>query len=281
MTAPGPLLPPRLFDRDGVTYRITLPNWGQWLAILDRSARGASSTGTADVTRLLRLWLAGSVEVLEGEAAKPLGPIDALPAMLADALVAEGSAALESLAQKLDIRTERDPAGDGVKITSTLGAYDLKPLSFGTRNACLSRNIGLQNGTPEIDASAYEIALVAASITAPEGVRTRDLMALPLPLGEALVTAARTLSDAAPEAEIAAFAQAGLPHPDLELANLCLSFGLSPQEAMDLPAATARRLNAAANLIRASQPAPRTDTPAALYAAPEDDRVTRIVVQDD
>ena len=281
MTGSGPLLQPRLFDRDGVRYRITLPTWGQWLAMLDRSARGAPDAGTADVMGLLQLWLAGSVDVMEGETAKPLGPIDALPAVLADALVAEGSAALETLAQTLDIQTEHGALNDGVQITCALGTYHLTPLSFGERNACLSRNIGLRDGAPEIDASAYEVALVAASITAPEGLRAMDLMALPLPLGEALVTAARALSDAAPDAELAAFAQAGVPHPDLELANLCLAFGLSPQEAMDLPAATARRLNAAANLIHASQPVQQTDATPTLHTAPEDDRVTRIVVHDD
>ncbi len=276
MTAAASLSAPRRFDRDGVTYQITLPSWGQWLAILDRSARGMDSDGQADVTALLSGWLAQSVAVLEGETTRPLGAIDALPAALADALVAEGSAALEDLGAALEVRRQVDPANGGIVLHSALGAYHLRPLSFGERNACLSRHLGLRGGQPVLDASAYEVALVAASLTAPEGLRTADLHALPLPLGEALVSAARALSDSAPEAELAAFAQAGQAHPDLELAQLCLAFGMTPQEAMDLPAATARRLGAAAGLIRASQPpgpVPATER--------EDDRVTRIVVHDD
>lgn len=275
MAAAAPLPEPRRFSRDGVEYRIALPDWGQWLAMLDRSARGDAQSGSADVAQLLRLWLARSVEVLEGESARPLGPVDTLPATLADALVAEGSAALEALAAHLDISSETLGGAEGVRITSRWGSYDLKPLSFGARNACLARNIGLHGGAPQIDAAAYEIALVTASLSAPDGLRAGDIMALPLPLGEALVTAARALSEGAPEQEIAAFAQAGLPHPDLELASLCLSFGLSPNAAMELPAATARRLNAAARLIEASRPVPRAP------ASAEEDRVTRILVHDD
>ncbi|MFQ1701620.1 hypothetical protein ACJ5NV_13605 [Loktanella agnita] len=275
MTAPGDIQP-RLFSRDGVTYRISLPSWGQWLTILDRSARSTGSTDQADVGQLLRLWVAGSVQKeLDGKAA-PLGPIDTLPADLADDLVAEGSKALADLSTRLDIQQTDHAATGGVTITTTVGAYDLRPLSFGERNACLSRHIGLAHGQPEIDASAYEVALVATSLSGDQRPSHADLMALPLPLGETLVNAARQLSDTAPAAEIAAFAQAGQSHPDLELASLCLRFGLTPAEALALPANTARRLNVAAGLLQATQatlPAPAQPV--------DDDRTTRIVVHDD
>ncbi len=271
---------PRVVTRDGVSYRITLPNWGQWLAMLDRSARGLDAGGQADVARLLRLWLSGSTEVMEGASARPLGSVDELPATLADALVAQGSAALAEAAEDLAIVTEHLPGG-GLRVGTAQGDYDLRPLTFGERNACLSRHLGLAQGVPEVDASGYELALVAASITAPQGLRVPDLMALPLPLGEALVSAARNLSDSAPDAELAAFAAAGQAHPDLELADLCLAFGMTPQEAMALPATTARRLRAAAGLIRASQPQAVMPAPAQMPMQMEDDRVTRIVVHDD
>ncbi len=266
---------PRLFSRDGVTYRISLPTWGQWLAILDRSSRGMAAD-QADVGHLLRLWIAISVQVEEDGKSLPLGPIDDLPADLADDLVAEGSAALAALNETLAIAESTDPATGAITVASAAGSYSLRALSFGERNACLTRNLGLIKGQPEIDASAYEVALVAASLTGDTPVSHADLMALPLPLGEALVNAARRMSDAAPEEELAAFARSGEPHPDLELASLCLTFGMTPAEAMALPAATARRLNVAAGLLQATQTAaPVPMTPV------EDDRTTRIVVHDD
>ncbi|WP_342078161.1 hypothetical protein [Yoonia sp. SS1-5] len=268
---------PRQISRDGITYVISLPDWGEWLTILDRASRGMDAADQADITRLLRLWIASSVTVTKDGRTSTLGSIDDLPADLADDLVAEGSAALQDATAALDIRQETDPATGEITIHCQMGQYHLRPLSFGERNACLSRNMGLHLGQPEIDASAYEVALVAASVTVGDGNRLRhaDLMALPLALGEALVNAARTLSDAGKEDEITAFAQAGKPHPDLELATLCLTFGMTPEQAMALPATTARRLNVAAGLLQAAQPV------ANAAPMPEDDRVTRIVVHDD
>lgn len=267
---------PRRFARDGVTYLIALPNWGQWLSILDRAARGGDASDQADVSRLLRLWLGASVQVEKDGAVSALGRVDDLPAEVADDLVAQGSAFLAQAQQALDIVQAADPESGGVVITAGDAAYRLRPLTFGERNACLSRNLAVRSGQPEIDASAYELALVAASVTGPDGpLRVTDLMALPLSVGEALVAAARQLSDATGANEMLAFAQTGQAHPDLELATLCLTFGMSPAEALALPAATARRLHAAAGLLQAAQPA-------APSAAPfEDDRVTKIVVHDD
>lgn len=270
-----PLSQPRRFVRDGVTYLIGLPNWGQWLSILDRAARGGDAADQADVGRLLRLWIAASVEVEAGDITKPLGWIDSLPADLADELVSQGSAALVKAQDALGLSQTVDAENGGVIIATAQSEYRLRPLTFGERNACLSRNLHIHAGQPEVDASAYELALVAASLTAPDGPMSRaDLLALPLSVGEALVSAARRLSDASGADELRTFAQSGEAHPDLELATLCLTYGMTPAEAMELPATTARRLHVAAGLLQAVQPA---DPMMPI----EDDRVTKIVVHDD
>lgn len=275
MTAAA-LLRPRFLDRDGIRYQINLPTWGQWLTILDRSSRGTGGADQAEIGKLLRLWLGQSVRIVRDDALFPLGPVDHLPVDLADALVEQGTAALDALADDLNLRQEAIETG--VRISTTAETYVLRALSFAERNACLSRNLAVRNGLPEIDASAYEVALVAASLVPNDQGHTpsqSDLMVLPMPVGEALVSAARHLSDPAAEAELTAFANAGEPHPDLDLATLCLTYQMTPDQAQSLSAATARRLLAAARLLQSAQ---------LVHTAPhpiEDDRVTRIVVHDD
>lgn len=276
MSAPA-ILQPRSYDRDGVTYQIALPSWGQWLSILDRAARGGDAADQADVSRLLRLWLGASVQVEEDGRLRPLGNIDDLAVDVADDLVAQGATFLAEAAAALAIEETHDPVTGGVEVIAQGVTYAVRPLTFGERNACLSRHIAVHAGQPEIDASAYELALVAASTsTADRLVKIKDLMALPLSLGETLVAAARRLSDATGVDELLACAQSGTPHPDLELATLCLTYGMSPAEAMALPAATARRLHVAAGLLQAAQPFAPVDV-----APVEDDRWTKIVVHDD
>lgn len=260
-------------------FRLTLPDWGRWLDILDRAARGQDSTDRADPDRLLQGWIAATVQQADGaQKFRPIPRIADLPAVLADRLMAAGTEALES--QREDLNLQVATLDDGATVSSHHHSFTLHPLSFSARNTCLRDALVLQADGPQINASLYELTLVARSTTdtkngAPVSIPT--LRALPLVIGEALITQARRLSDPAADAELHAFAEAGLQHPDLELASLCLTFGLSPDAAGSLPAATAKRLNAAARLLAASTPQPAQHTPTAPIA----DNVTQIVINDD
>ncbi|MBK5926166.1 hypothetical protein [Rhodobaculum claviforme] len=274
-------------------YRVVLPDWGGWLRILDGAAGdGDGEDGAqADVDRLLQGWLRRAVRLRPPGAAEfaPLASVAAMPADLADALLAEGARLFDAEARALDLRVTRD--GDTVVLRCAAGsgvsALRLRPLSLAERNACLRPHLGLVDGVPSVDAAGYEIALVAASTVLAEGGRAlgrAEVAALPVALGEALAREARALSDPDAAAEIEAFLAAGLPHPDIELAGLCLAYGLSPAEAEALPAATARRLGAAAQLVGAAGSAA---TPAIANRPPDDpgrgalpDTLTRIVVRD-
>lgn len=260
-------------------FRLTLPDWGRWLDILDRAARGQDSTDRADPDRLLQAWIAASVE--QADAAQNFHPIPRIadfPAVLADTLLAAGTKALE--AQRKDLNVQVAAVDDGASVTTVQHEFTLHPLSFSARNRCLRDALVLQADGPQMNASLYELTLVARSVT---DTKTGDplsiacLRALPLGVGEALITEARRLSDPAADTEIHAFAKAGLQHPDLELATLCLTFGITPDAAEALPAATAKRLNAAARLLAASAPQPAAHT----ASAPMGDNVTQIVINDD
>lgn len=262
-------------------FRLTLPDWGRWLDILDRAARGQDSTDRADPDRLLQAWIAASVQ--QADAAqnfRPIPRIADLPAVLADTLMAAGTTALES--QRKDLNVQVAPTDDGASILSADHSFTLKPLSFSARNSCLRNALVLRSDGPQMNASLYELTLVARSATdakTGEPLSIPTLRALPLVVGEALITEARRLSDPAADTELSAFAKAGMQHPDLELATLCMTFGLSPDAAEALPAATAKRLNAAARLLAASAPQPARHTPPP--PAPTADNVTQIVINDD
>ena len=269
---------PIMLERPEGRFRLSLPDWGAWLSMIDAASRGDGEG--ADVDILLRRWLKASVEVRWAgeERFGRLSAIAELPAELADALVAAGAEALEAERTALAIKVERLETGE-IRVSSTRGDFVVRPLSFAERNAALRMALSVQNGEAALDAGYYEQVLVARStVRADDGaaVKVAELRALPLALGEALVTAARELSDPAAEEELLAFARAGQTHPDLELANLCLAYGISPAEAEALPAATARRLGAAARLLSASAPAPVAEVPE--EAMP--DNMTRIVVTD-
>ncbi|MEM7212432.1 MAG: hypothetical protein AAF479_11155 [Pseudomonadota bacterium] len=275
MTASAPIT----LERPEGRFRLTLPDWGAWLSIIDAASRGEGEG--ADVDLLLRRWLKASTEVCwtGGDRFGPLNGIADLPAALADALVAAGAEALEAEREALALDREMLETGE-IRVASTAGDFTLHPLSFAERNAALRMSLSVTHGEATLDAGFYEQVLVARSIRRTEdgeAVKVTDLRALPLALGEALVTAARELSDPAADEELRAFAEAGQMHPDLELANLCLAYGISPAEAEALPAATARRLGAAARLLAASAPQPiATSDP--VEAMP--DNMTRIVVTD-
>lgn len=260
-------------------FRLTLPDWGRWLDILDRAARGQDSTDRADPDRLLQGWIAATVQQADAaQKFRPIPRIADLPAVLADRLMAAGTEALES--QREDLNLQVAPLNDGATVSSRHHSFALYPLSFSARNTCLRDALVLQADGPQMNASLYELTLVARSTTdtktdAPISIPT--LRALPLVVGEALITEARRLSDPAAGTEIHAFAKAGMQHPDLELATLCLTFGITPDAAEALPAATAKRLNAAARLLAASAPQPDSHT----ASAPMGDNVTQIVINDD
>lgn len=265
--------------RDGVRYRVTLPDWGAWLTILDQSAQGQDQSNRADISRLLSRWLVQTVQIENADGTwQAITNSQALPVPLADALIHTTSAALEDLSETLQITQEDDTESGGFLVIANKRTYKIKPLDFGARNACLARHLTLTSEGPQIDASGYEISLLLASVQCDGHPLTyADLLSLPIPLGEALVTLVRKLSDPAVEEELTAFASAGQPHPDLDLADLCLTYGLNPEKAQALPAATAQRLLAAARLLRASHPI-KADLSTQSH---EDDRVTRIVVHDD
>ena len=274
MTTPAPIT----LERPEGRFRLFLPDWGAWLSMIDAASRGEGEG--ADVDILLRRWLKASVQVCwEGEDSfVALTAIADLPAELADALVTAGAEALEEEGNNLAIVCDRVESGE-IHVSSTRGAFIVRPLSFAERNAALRMALSVQNGEAALDAGFYEQVLVARStVTSEDGsaVKVAELRALPLALGEALVTAARELSDPAAESELLAFAKAGQTHPDMELASLCLAYGISPAEAEALPAATARRLGAAARLLVASTPRQSVDEPE--EAIP--DNMTRIVVTD-
>ena len=265
-------------ERPEGRFRIDLPDWGAWLSMIDAASRGDGEG--ADVDVLLRRWLKASVEVCWAGAEQfgKLTAIAELPAELADALVAAGAEALAAESSALAIDVRRLETGE-IGVSSTCGCFVVRPLSFAERNSALRMALSVQNGEAALDAGFYEQVLVARSTVQGDDsapVKVAELRALPLALGEALVTAARELSDPAAEEELLAFARAGQTHPDLELANLCLAYGISPAEAEALPAATARRLGAAARLLAASAPAPVAEAPD--EAMP--DNMTRIVVTD-
>lgn len=274
MTSPAPIT----VERPEGRFRLSLPDWGAWLSMIDAASRGEGEG--ADVDILLRRWLKASVEVCwTGEDRyAALTAIADLPAELADALVAAGAEALEAEGTALAIVSERLESGE-ICVSSTGGEFTVRPLSFAERNAALRIALSVRNGEAALDAGFYEQILVARSAVRRDddaAIKVADLRTLPLALGEALVTAARELSDPAAEAELMAFARAGQTHPDLELASLCLSYGISPAEAEALPAATARRLGAAARLLAATVPQQHADL--AEEAMPEN--MTRIVVTD-
>lgn len=253
-------------------FRLTLPEWGAWLDILDRAARGQSSTDRADPEQLLLAWLSATATCDTGDGFKPIRHIADLPAALADQLMAAGTTALA--AQNSALKVATTATEHGRKVTATAYDFTLSPLSFAARNACLRQALVIENGDVQIHASQYELSLVARSTVesatnAPVDISA--LRALPIVVGEALITAARALSDPAAETELGAFEKAGLVHPDMELATLCLTFGMTPEQAQNLPAATAKRLNAAARLLAA------TGAPVAAVA----DNVTQIVIQGD
>lgn len=275
MTASAPIT----LERPEGQFRLTLPDWGAWLSIIDAASRGEGEG--ADVDLLLRRWLKASTEVCWAGEDRflPLTGIADLPAALADALVAAGAEALEAERETLALDREMLESGE-IRIASTAGDFTLRPLSFAERNSTLRMSLSVTHGEAALDAGFYEQVLVARSIRCTKdgaSVKVTELRALPLALGEALVTAARELSDPAADEELRAFAEAGQMHPDLELANLCLAYGISPAEAEALPAATARRLGAAARLLAASAPQP-VAMPDPVEAMP--DNMTRIVVTD-
>ncbi len=278
--SPGHMAPVSLRREEG-EYLVAVPDWGAWLDILDRSQRGTAKADTADVDRLLREWVRASVTFRpggRGEAA-PITGIGALPTDLVDGLVDAGTARLAEIEAALEMT--REVAPDRIVIRTAARGYALRALSFAERNACLRGHLSVRGGVPEVDASAYELALVASSISdavTGAALTTAELRALPLPLGEALIQAAQALSDPAAADELQSFAEAGVPHPDLDLAALCLAFGITPAEAEALPAATAKRLQAAVRLLQgtgslaAGNPTPADPMPG--------DNVTRIVVHD-
>jgi len=276
MTAPAPIT----LERPEGRFRLTLPRWGAWLSMIGAASRGQDQG--ADVDVLLRRWLSAMVEVAwDGEDRfRPLTGVADLPAELADALVAAGAEALEAERAALDLRRAVSASGE-IRIFGPSCDYMLRPLSFAERNGALRLALSVSGGEAALDAGLYEQVLVARSLRRTEDDGTLTVQALgdlPIALGEALVVAAHELSDPAADAELQAFAAAGQSHPDLELASLCLAYGITPAEAEALPAATAKRLGAAARLLAAASPAM---SPAmAGTEAPVDDNVTKIVVHD-
>ena len=82
MTSPAPIT----VERPEGRFRLSLPDWGAWLSMIDAASRGEGEG--ADVDILLRRWLKASVEVCwTGEDRYAvLTAIADLPAELADAL---------------------------------------------------------------------------------------------------------------------------------------------------------------------------------------------------
>lgn len=267
--------------KDGqAEYRLTLPDWGRWLALLDTAARGQADAAQADPEKLMLAFLRGNVEWRPEPKApfRPLANPGDLPAPLADRLIATASERLEDLRSALAPEIRQETAGR-VCLSAAGHDFHLRPLTFAERNACLRGALHLDDAGAQVDAGRYELALLSASLESDPALTFAHLRALPMVLGEALIAEARRLSDPAADAELAAFAAAGLPHPDLELAALCLTYRISPEEAEALPGATARRLGAAARLLAASQPTPSAATQFGTGSVP--DNVTRITVNDD
>lgn len=274
---------------DGRRCRVELPAWGRWLDLLDEAGDGA------DAQRLLGAWLRACVRVAHpGQAAGPaaaradtdtwlpLTPaaIAELPAAGADALAELALAALAEQRRALALHTRPDPRG------LLLGGNGIAPLllcpwTFGERARVLRACLRLRGADVDIDHARFERAQVlccARPVADADGPLTAEAIdAWPIPLGEAVTGALQQLNEpAADEAEVLRrCADAGLAHPDLDLAECCRVFGWTPAQAEALPAAQLHRLLLAQRLLdtAAARPAPGGD-------ADNLADVTRILVRD-
>ncbi len=280
-------LPPREVRAQGAVYRVRAPAWGVWLRLLDAADAGHGRTLAAD--RVLRGWLRAAVRIAgEGGKDRSLArsEIDALPAALSDRLALAGVELMDAQRELLGL--EAEAVADGWRLAAGDGELRLSPWTHGERNFELRRCLSLDvAGEIVLDLGAFERAAVCccarwqSAAGEPAPVTPAEVQAWPVPLGEQASALLESLNEpAAEEAEVLeACARAGLEHPDLSAAELCLGYGWSPGEVAALPAAEARRSLAALRVLRGATPRGTAAAQAGVLDSVHDE-LTTILVRD-
>ena len=247
------------------SYKVRAPRWSEW-----QQALSAAGSGPA---RMLGNLLS---------ACTGLGPaeVEALPSATGDLLLAAVFELIE--ASRVALSLERTVSPEGLRVAGHGVDLMLRPWSFGERNAALERALYPAGDGVALDLPAFELAMVLACATpAGHALTAAEVAGWPVPLGEAVIAALDELNGISPGREqlLLACVRHGTRHPDLDLLDLCLAFGWTPEQAEGLPARQAERLLAALGARRALEPVPAEP---AAQAAPSamSGEVTRIVVTD-
>lgn len=263
-------------DPDRRVYRVVLPGWGRWLDLLDAGGDGA------DPPRLVGALLTACTETeadgrwlrLTAEA------VNALPTAIADDLADQALSSLEAQRQRLAPREHAHPPG--LRLTGN-GIPDLllRPWSFGERSQALRGCLTLCRDDVHLEHGRLERAEVLTCTRlldeAQPPLTLEAIDAWPIAVGEAVSAALARLNEpASGETEVLErCAEAGIEHPDLDLAVCCGAFGWTPDQVDAVPAAQLRRLLNARHLID-DDAVPSASAPAVSAM----DDLTRILVHD-
>lgn len=249
------------------SHRVRAPRWAEWQMALSRAGAGP--------VRMLR-------DLLGACASLPAAEADQLPAATGDALLAAIFDLME--AQRAHLALERAPAPGGlVRLLGHGVDLTLRPWSFGERNHALERALLPEGEGVRLDLPAYETAMVLTCASPPGHALTlSEVAGWPVSLGEAVIEVLDELNGVSPGREqvLLACIRQGERHPDLDLLDLCLAFGWTPEQAEGLAARQAERLLAALGARRAASPATPVEAAARAAPAAMAGEVTRIAVTD-
>lgn len=241
-------------------YTVTTPRWWPWSRALERAG--------ADSARLLEECL---LTCLEGQSHESLRR---LPAGEGDQLLAAALQTVEE--ERAALRIELTEGMEEWRVRGTGIDLRLHPWTFGERNEALRRALLLLEGRVTVDLPTYELQMLQACVTNPDGERlTADAIAgWPVPLGEVVIEALDRLNgvDESQTAILAACVREGRDHPDLALLYLCQHFGWRPEQVERMDARLAERLLTALKVVGRG---------AAQVAAAAQEGVNRILVEDD
>ena len=247
--------------------RVRAPRWSEW-----QRALSAAGAGPA---RMLEDLLASCTGLSPAEA-------EMLPAATGDGLLGAIFDLMERQRATLALERTANPGG-GVRLMGHGVDLTLRPWSFGERNAALERALLTDGEGVWLDLPAFELAMVLCC-AAPAGraLSAAEVAAWPVALGDAVISALDELNGVAPGREqlLAACLRSGVRHPDLDLLDLCLAFGWTPEQAEGLAARQAERLLAALGARRAQEPAPAEAAVSRPAPAAMTGEVTRIVIAD-
>ncbi|MFC5704134.1 hypothetical protein ACFPVX_22840 [Cohnella faecalis] len=245
-------LPARSVVRWGdATYRIEAPTWFAWQDAMERSTR---TDGNVDAQRLLEEALAVTARD-ENDQRLSIDSIRLLSALDGDRLLAGTLELIERQRQYYAFREQEQPDGS-IALLGNQVYLKLQSWTFGERNDVLRRSLRLENGQAAVDMALYERMMILACVRTGEDTRLQpsELSGWTVPFGEKVLELLDQLNgiESRYDELLQACLDSGQHHPDLDLIQLCRTFGWYPDRVLGLDAQLAERLSAGVRILKKS-----------------------------